>query len=68
MHIQVEHRVGVVNTLPGGLVTTEHFFVLPLRHDDPSSPRIEVFVRELSLTKSEGAQKPATISQKSSIQ
>jgi hypothetical protein len=49
-------------------VTTEHFFMLPLRHDDTSSPRIEVFVRELSLTKSAGAQKPATISQKSSIQ
>jgi len=57
----VEHRVGAVNTLPGGLVTTEHFFALPLRHDDPGSPRIEVFVRELCLAKKAGAGLPGLL-------
>ena len=47
----VLHRVGSTNHLPGGLVTTEHFFSVPLKHEDPSSPRIEVFVRELGLVK-----------------
>jgi len=27
----ITHRIGNVNELPGGLVTTEHFFSLPLR-------------------------------------
>jgi len=47
----VWHRIGSTNNLPGGLVTTEHFFSVPLKHEDPSSPRIEVFVRELGLVK-----------------
>ena len=49
------HRPGCVNELPGGLVTTEHFFSLPLRHEDPEGPHIEVFVRELGLTKNKGS-------------
>ena len=50
-----DHRPGGVNELPGGLVTTEHFFSLPLRHEDPEGPHIEVFVRELGLTKNKGS-------------
>jgi len=48
------HRVGSINELPGGLVTTEHFFSVPLRHGEPEGPHIEVFVRELGLTKNRG--------------
>jgi hypothetical protein len=59
----VLHRVGSTNHLPGGLVTTEHFFSVPLKHEDPSSPRIEVFVRELGLVKNKnkGANLPGLV-------
>lgn len=55
------HRIGHVNELPGGLVTTEHFFSLPLRYDDPASPHIEVFVRELGLAKNKGTPLPGFV-------
>ena len=59
----VLHRVGSTNHLPGGLVTTEHFFSVPLKHEDPSSPRILVFVRELGLAKNKnkGANLPGLV-------
>ena len=45
------HRVGAENLLPGGMITKEHFFLLPLRHDHPNGGQLEVFVRELVLSK-----------------
>src|SRR5215469_7650858 len=30
-----------------GTVLTDHFFTVPLDHDDPSGPQIEVFAREV---------------------
>ena len=57
----VSHRIGNVNELSGGLVTTEHFFSVPLRHGDPTSPSIEVFVRELGLTTHKGKRPPALL-------
>eukprot|EP00281_Chroomonas_sp_CCMP1168_P017605 CAMPEP_0206211696 /NCGR_PEP_ID=MMETSP0047_2-20121206/137_1 /ASSEMBLY_ACC=CAM_ASM_000192 /TAXON_ID=195065 /ORGANISM="Chroomonas mesostigmatica_cf, Strain CCMP1168" /LENGTH=540 /DNA_ID=CAMNT_0053633617 /DNA_START=22 /DNA_END=1645 /DNA_ORIENTATION=- len=42
-----EAQEGHSNELPGGLVTTEHFFEVPLDHDKPNMGSIEVFCREL---------------------
>jgi len=45
------HKVGCVNDLPEGLVTTEHFFQVPLDYGNPKGETIEVFCRELRLQK-----------------
>eukprot|EP00960_Hanusia_phi_P050790 760423-Hanusia_phi.AAC.1 len=45
------HRIGAENLLPGGMTTREHLFLLPLRHNKPNGEQLEVFVRELVLSK-----------------
>ncbi|HEV8064651.1 MAG TPA: alpha/beta fold hydrolase, partial [Acidimicrobiales bacterium] len=45
-----------VTACPPGLVLAEHEFVLPLRHCDPSGPKITVFAREVATP--EGRERP----------